>query len=261
MKWGCCGDLERLRAIETAGYDFIESPVRVLCVGQPASVAQPFISAVRSSGLSAEAFNVFVPGDLPIIGPDVNENQLRDHVETVVTRLSVLGTSIIVLGSGGARNIPEGWDRTTARKQFISFCERAADVVSGAGITIVIEPLVKTSCNYIHTVSEARGIASEIARPEVAVLADLYHMHMNGDPIPDLAGTVDRLEHVHLPVPGIPGLIEEEMGFDHFTYLSTLKNAGYSGRISVEDNGKRFHDFEREAGPGLEMLKQIGESA
>ena len=261
MRWGCCGDLERLATIATTGYDFIEAPVRALWVNEPATVAQPFIGAVRSSGLSAEAFNVFIPASLPVVGPEVSESDLRRHIETILARVADLGTEIIVLGSGGARNIPEGWNRATARDQFISFCTWAADTVSESGITVVIEPLQKVACNYIHTVSDARDIAVEIARPEIAILADLYHMQMNDDPIHALGDAVDLLKHVHLPVPNIPGLIEHEMDFDHRAYLAALKGAGYSGRISVEDNGKRFGNFDQEAGPVLEYLKRIWESS
>ena len=155
MRWGCCGDLERLETIEAAGYEFIESPVRVLCVDEPPPAADRYRDAIRSSSLTVEALNVFLPGTLPIIGPDVNNDSLRKHVDTIISRISGLGTEIIVLGSGGARMIPEGWDRSTARDQLLAFCNLAADIAGPAGITIVIEPLCSDACNYILTVSEA----------------------------------------------------------------------------------------------------------
>jgi sugar phosphate isomerase/epimerase len=260
MRWGCCGDLDRLGAIDRAGYDFIESPVRVVCPDQPSEAAEPYRSAVRSSRLPAEAFNVFLPGTLPIIGPEVDDKALKVHVSTIVDRVADLGAQIIVLGSGGARKIPEDWDPDAARQQFLAFCSVAAEIVAASGITIVIEPLSRSACNYIHTVAEAQTLAAETARPEISTLADLYHMQMNDDAISSLSALAGDLKHVHLPVPNLPGLIKHERDFDHRSYLSTLKGAGYSGRISVEDNGKRFGDFEKEAQPVLEHLKNIWES-
>ena len=42
-------------------------------------------------------------------------------------------------------------------------------------------------------------------------------------------------------------------GFDEF--LEAIVATGYDRRISVEDNGKRFSDFDAEAGPALAYLK------
>ncbi|MBS11479.1 MAG: hypothetical protein CME19_07745 [Gemmatimonadetes bacterium] len=260
MRWGCCGDLERFEAIESAGYDFIESPVRVLCVDEPPKSAESYRSAVLGSRLNAEAFNVFLPGTLPIIGPDVDSSALNTHVQTIVDRVSDLGAEIIVLGSGGARGIPEGWDPHEGRKQFLAFCNLAADITGPAGITIVIEPLVKRACNYIHTIAEGRDLADAVGRSKVSTLADLYHMQMNEDPIEVLGEYAPHLMHVHVPVPRVPGRVEHDLDFDHSTFLAQLKHAGYKGRISVEDNGKNFADFDQEAGPVLTHLKKLWET-
>lgn len=260
MRWGCCGDLERLAQIEQAGYDFIESPVRALHLDGPPQEAERYRDAVLASRLSAEAFNVFLPGTLPIVGPDVDHDCLRQHVTSILETIQGLSTEIIVLGSGGARKIPDGWSTAEAEKQFVSFCHLAADLVGPADITIVIEPLARSACNYIHTVSEAQALAEQISRPEIEILADLHHMTLNGDAIDTLPGLVPHLKHVHLPVPNIPNLIAHDTDYDFVGYLSALKTSGYTGRISVEDNGKRFGDFATEAGPVLNHLKGIWDS-
>lgn len=110
-------------------FDYIESPVRVLGVGGPEEEGQPFFNAVKASGLCVEAFNKFVLAEQPIVGPDVSDKGLRAFVEGIVSRIDRLNTSIIVLGSGGARAIPEGWDRHRARDQFLSFCALVAHIV------------------------------------------------------------------------------------------------------------------------------------
>jgi len=257
MKWGCCGDLERLQAIEDAGYDYIESPVRVLCVDEDRAAAEPYLNAIQASRFDAEAFNVFLPGTLPIVGPDVDDAAINTHLDTIVDRLTGLSTEIMVLGSGGARKIPNGWASQTALEQFQTFCKKAADTLGAAGITIVIEPLYQEACNFILTVGEAHEIASAVDHPRLSHLADLFHMQMNDDPLTEIGRHIDGLDHVHLPAPNIPGLIENEPEFDLRGYLAALKSAGYDKRISVEDNGKSFQNFEREAGPVLDHLKDI----
>ena len=257
MKWGCCGDVERIASIAASGYDYIESPVRALEVANPKGSADNLVEQVSKTGLSVEAFNVFIPAPLRIVGPDVDENALNHHIRTTVDRSNDLGTEIIVLGSGGSRQIPDEWSASTARHQFLAFCELAADAVSSAGITIAIEPLAESVCNFILTVAEGRELAKASGRDEISFLADLYHMHMNNDPVEGLKDIAGEISHVHLPVPNIPGQIDHEPEFDHAGYLRALKHGGYEGQISIEDNGKRFSDFDREAGLVLQYLKEI----
>lgn len=93
-------------------------------------------------------------------------------------------------------------------------------------------------------------------RPEIAALSGFYHMHMNGDPIDKLAEIVGQIKHVHLPVPTLPGLIDNELTIDHPTYRRSLKSGGYDGRISVEDKGKgKLHGL-RPTSPARSQISQ-----
>ena len=71
MKWGCCGDVERIASIAASGYDYIESPVRALEVGNPKGSADNLVEQVSKTGLSVEAFNVVIPDPLRLVGPAV----------------------------------------------------------------------------------------------------------------------------------------------------------------------------------------------
>ncbi len=257
MRLGCCGSEDRLFAVQNAGYDYIEPPVRSLCPDLPEGAFEPVRRHFQEAGITPEAFNVFVPAELKIVGDSVDLQALAVHVDTALTRAAGLGGAVVVFGSGGARNAPEGFSLTTAFEQLVSFCTMAADAAARHDICIAIEPLSRKSCNTINTVAEAAELSQEVARPEIGVLADLYHLEVNADPWHSILEAAPLLKHVHLPVPSLDILTSKGQDFSHSVYLQTLKEAGYDGRISVEDNGKRFVNFETEARPVRDYLLEL----
>ena len=260
MRLGCCGVEDRLAAIERAGYDFIEPRALMLLPDRPDREFEPVKKQFRAAGIRAEAFNVFVPSELKITGDAVDFEALANHVEIVVKRASLLGAETIVFGSGGARNVAEGYSRGKALDQIKRFAAMAAETGQRSGITMVIEPLAREYCNVINTVAEALEIAEEVDHPNLCVLADLLHMEKDEEPWDNILKAAPRLKHVHLPVLEMDILTSRGRNFSHLTYMKTLKEAGYDGRISVEDNGRRFVNFDAEVGPVKDRIVELWES-
>jgi len=259
MRLGCCGAEDRLEAIQRAGYEYVEPGVPVLRADLPDDEFETVRRRFGRTALKPEAFNLFVPGDLRVTGDSVDLQALIRHVETVVRRAAELGAEIIVFGSGGARNVPDGFPRSRALEQLRAFCEMAADTAHPLGITIVVEPLFSQKCNIITSVAEGAELVREVDRPGLALLADLFHMEVDGEPWQNLQDAAPLLRHVHLPVPSLGILTSEGRAFSHEVFLKALRNAGYDGRISVEDNGRRFVDFPAEAEKVREHLSELWE--
>jgi len=260
MKWGCCGDHQRLSDTADAGFDYAEAPTRML-VPSKSDLPSDVQEAYASSPIVAEAFNVFVPKEIPVVGPNVDEDAVRSHVTVSAERAVSLGARVIVFGSGGARTIPEGFSRADADEQVLTFLQLVADVFDPHGLTLVIEPLPARSCNYIHTVSEAAVFARKIDRPQIRVLTDLSHAHASDDPLGALADVADLLSHVHVPVPDTPECAIDGSEVSHLELFRTLRSIGYDRRISIEDHGSRFTDFLAQAAPVLRRLKSLWEEA
>jgi len=261
MRWGCCGSAERMQAVSDAGYDYAELPVRALLPDCPDDAFGPVQEGWKDYDIRPEAFNVFVPAALRIVGEAVDFEALTAHVGVVLRRAASVGGEVVVFGSGGARNAPEGFPPGRAYDQVVRFCRMAGEAAGRYGIVIAIEPLTRQGCNMINTVAEAVRLARDVDRREVGVLADLYHMEVDAEPWQHILEAAPFLRHVHLPVPQVEALRSEGRGFDHGAFLKTLKEAGYDGRISVEDNSKRFVDFGAEAGPVRERLAELWEKA
>ncbi|MDA0710561.1 MAG: sugar phosphate isomerase/epimerase [bacterium] len=257
MRLGCCAGEDRFEAIGDAGFDYLEPSIASLRADLSDADFEPIHARLSRFHLQPEAFNVFIPGDLKITGESVDTQGLKRHVERTTRRASALGADMIVFGSGGARNIPDGFSRTLAFEQLGFFCAMAADIASRHGITLVIEPLTATRCNLITSVAEGAELVELVSHPHLALLADLYHMELDHEPWANLIENAPVLKHIHLPVPPLEILSSEGRSFNHVLFLQTLKKTGYDGRISIEDNDKRFRNFPAEARPAAERIREI----
>ena len=194
------------------------------------------------SALPITAANSLVPGDLKIVGPEVDFDHLTKYLATVMTRAQRVGMKILVFGSGNARNVPDGFDRERAQTQIVKFCKMAADLAARAGITLVAEPLNRTECNIINTVAEAMTYVKAVNHRHFQCLVDSYHFWMENEPLESLQSAMPSIRHVHVAdkdgrVP--PG---ESGTADYRPFFRVLKRANYQGAVSVE--AANFNNFE-----------------
>ncbi len=127
MHFGVYGKAAIAKVAARAGYDFAEMSVAELL--KPLQTEQAFLAALaalQDAGLPCPAVNGFVPANLKITGPDVDTPALQSYVATATARAERAGVRIIVFGSGGARRIPDGFDRQAAHTQLAAFCRMAA---------------------------------------------------------------------------------------------------------------------------------------
>lgn len=252
MRFGCCAGLDRLTAVAKAGYDYIEPGLRGTVA--PLEGLEKFEEARRllaGAPITPEAFNLFVPGSLNLVGPEVEGEKVERYVTSACERVSALGGRIIVFGSGGARRRPDDFPEEETRSQLEHFLRLAGDAAQQAGLQIAVEPLSQAETNTINTVAEGLDLALSLKHPGVHVLADLYHMAAEGESYDVLERTEGRLIHVHLAEPPdrtAPGAV----GYDFRPFFAALSEGGYRGRISVEC---RWQDFESELPRALEVLR------
>jgi D-psicose/D-tagatose/L-ribulose 3-epimerase len=66
----------------------------------------------------------FVPGEIKLTGPNIDKAKQADYLERALDRMSRLGVHVIVFGSSGARNFPEGFSKRQAFDQLVDFGKR-----------------------------------------------------------------------------------------------------------------------------------------
>jgi len=242
-----------VEVLQAAGADYIEFPVGAVMPAGGQAEWEELRDAMAPLALKVEAFNSFIPATHRITGPDVDLDAVLEYAGTALQRCKELGGAVVVLGSAGARRVPDGFDHTEAEQQFIEFARRLGPVAESVGIDIAIEPLNSKEDNLVLSVEQGARIVDEVGHPRIQLLADFYHMFEDGEPVENVAAAGARLRHTHLADIGrvAPGYAEGEADFIGF--FSNLRAAGYDGRCSFEG---RIDDLEAQAKPLLDLMKQ-----
>ena len=245
---GICTGYANAAALKAAGADFVEENVQNFL--QP---EQPDFS-VTPADLPVRTANCFLPGALKCVGPVVDQARLERYAASAFQRARQFGIEIIVFGSGGARQIPDGFSKTKAEEQFVALLRAFGPLAAQQGITVVVEPLNRAECNFINSVPEAAALAAACNHPNICVLADFYHMLRDDQSPDDICRHGGLLRHVHIAekakrtAPGVAG-------DDFRPFLKALQQVHYRGAISIEAG---WGDLPAEAGRAVaELRRQI----
>lgn len=252
MKIGCCCSIENASIAHAAGFDYIECIVVSLKGEENDAAFAPVLQSYQASPIPVGAYNVFLPGDLKVVGPEVDPTRIQNYVRTALARVKATGVNMVVFGSGRSRMIPDGFARDEAMSQLVTFLRDVAVEADKNGITIAIEPLRQAESNVINTVADGVELAQRVDRPAIRVLADFYHMDEENEPLDHLVQYKDWLAHVHVADTGrgAPGTGR----YPYAEFVANLREAGYDGMVSVEC---RWEDFAVEAAPSAAFLRQV----
>jgi sugar phosphate isomerase/epimerase len=258
MKIGICTSIDYVSVLTESGFDYIEENVQSFLIPEDSNEAfAAKLDLAKRGALPILAANCFIPGALKCTGPDVNPDRLARYAETAFRRAKQAGIHTIVFGSGGSRQIPDGFDRKVAHGQFTSFVRSIAPLAERHGVTIVIEPLNKKECNFINSLAEGAAIVEAVNHPHVRLLTDFYHMSVDGESSDEILKHGHLLHHVHVAeLEGrfAPGTQGEDFG----PYLRALKKVSYGKAISFECGWKQFP--EQAANSLTEFRRQVFEA-
>lgn len=256
MEFGVCGDIDMACVAAEASYDFAESRVDALLKPrEPEDVFRASLDAFRGAKLPYPVLNCFLPSDLKITGPDVNQAALESFVGTVMTRAETAGVEVVVLGSGGSRRVPDGFDPAVAHGQIVAFCRMVAPRAHDHGVTVALEPLNKAECNVLNTVSECAAVVNEVAHPGIRLLVDAYHLMRDSDSYESIVTHGSLLAHVHVAtVPNRLAPAAEDC--DLSAFFSALAKARYTGRVSIEG---KIPEPEKNLPAALSMMRKLSE--
>jgi sugar phosphate isomerase/epimerase len=231
---GLCSGFDAAEKAKAGGIDYIEENFQKLAApNDPDDKVLPRLEAAAKAALPVYSCNGFLPATLRVIGTDANHDGVIKFIETGFPRAAKAGVKVVVFGSGGARKLADGFSRDEAMKQMIALGKRIAPIAEKNGITVAIEPLNSSECNFLVHVSDIAEILDAVNHPNFAMTADVYHMAKENDGADALEKVVRHVKHLHIAekekrtAPGTAG--------DDFTpYFKVLRKAGYTGRMSLE---------------------------
>jgi hydroxypyruvate isomerase len=218
---------ENLERVAQAGYRHVE------LVGEFARWSEAdwrrILDRMRALKITVDATSGGKAGFGEPAGGDAFVAELKGFIPTVQR----LGCGQIILLSG--KRI-DGAASGVQQAASIETLKRAADILSAAGLTGVIEPIdrLENPSIYLDGVTEAFEIVRAVGSPKVKVLYDLYHEQRGlGNLIEKLEKNIDEVGLIH--VADVPG--RHEPGTGEINYRNVYKKLAelhYRGLIAME---------------------------
>lgn len=221
-----------------AGFKMIgESVRRILSPDISDAEFERNLQKIKGAKCKVVTCNLFFPADLKIAGPEVKDEKVLAYAEIVLSRAKRAGVKIIVLGSGGSRNIPSDYNLKTARANFVVLGKKLGQIAAKHGVVIVLENLEKTETNFITSLNEAAAVVKAVNHPNFRLNADIFHMMRQQEPPSDILKAGDLIalsELAEVEKRTLPGV----MGDDFKPYLRALRKINYNGFIFMEASTK-----------------------
>ncbi|MBB4571278.1 TIM barrel protein [Rhizobium leucaenae] len=163
-----------------------------------------------------------------------NKDAWLEGLEASASVAERLGAAVLIAQAGD--DLPE-FSRAEQREALISALSAGADILSGSGIRLGLEPLntkIDHVGYFLSSTAEGLDIVDEVGRPEIGIVYDIYHSAVMGERTEDVVGErADRIVHVH--VADHPGRNDPGTGgIDLLERLNWLFAHGYSGRVGLE---------------------------
>jgi len=222
---------ERALALQKLGYAGLELGPEFL-----AGTADAILKELEGTGIVISA----IVGSLKLL--DVDPKARAEAVELDRRRLLMakeLGASgvieVPVFGPDRFQDLsPVMTPREIEDRLLIAGLKQLAPDVARTGVNLLIEPLTKKETHYMNFQSHGAQIIQAVGAPGFKLLSDFYHMQMEEK---DIAATLAECGkftgYVHL-ADGAKRTEPGSLPFDYRPGFRALKNAGFSGWLTVE---------------------------
>jgi hydroxypyruvate isomerase len=227
--------LRRPQAARDAGFAAVESwwPFADAVPGD--TEVDAFIRAVDDAGVRLTALN-FAGGDMAagergLLSDPARRQEFLDNADVVFGLADRLGTKAFnALYGNRLPGVGADAQDGVAAENLVHIGRRAERI----GAVILVEPLSGVAGYPLRTAADVIAVIDRVEVPTLRVLADLYHLSMNGDDIPAVIDAqVGRIGHVQIadaPGRGAPGTGTVDFG----RHLAHLAERGYRGHVSLE---------------------------
>jgi hydroxypyruvate isomerase len=218
-------------------------------VATPAdSEVDRIIRAVQDAGVRLVSLNFFA-GDMPggdrgLLSWPGRATEFRDSADVAVGIAAALGCRALNALYG---NRIDGTAPGAQDDLAVENLASVADTASLIDATVLIEPLSGAARYPLRTATDVLAVIDRLPdRDNIRLLADLYHLAVNGDDLDAVVDNlVDRIGHVQIA--DAPGRHEPGTGsLDIDGYLARLVANRYSGFVGLEyaPSGASVDSFE-----------------
>ena len=216
---------DAIRAASAAGFDAVE------CHWPYETPQRDVLDALRQTGLKMLSLNTLPgnPGEMGLSALPERETEARDAIDNAIAYASEIGAERVHVMAG----LTSG---KAAEDCFVQNLRYACECATPHGITILIEPLNHHDVPgyFLQTVEQAADIISAVARPNLRLMFDCYHVQI-------MQGDLTRRLTEHMPIIGhiqfasVPGRAAPDRGEVNFAHLfSHIAALGYDAPLGAE---------------------------
>jgi hydroxypyruvate isomerase len=227
--------LERAGAARAAGFTDVE-------YWWPFDVAVPardevdaFVASIERAGVALRGLNFYAgdmaAGERGLVSWLGREAEFADSLVVALGIAERTGCSSFNALYG---NRLDGEDPAKQDDLALVNLTTAAEAAAKIGAQLVLEPLSGADRYPLKTAAEVVAVLDDLGRGNVRLLADLYHLAVNGDDLDALSTThIARIGHVQIA--DAPGRHQPGTGtVDLDGHLVKLQTAGYDGFVGIE---------------------------
>ena len=254
MRFGLCTDIRNVKMVESSGYDYIDGKLNQIAAFSDEEFEE-VLSLMKTSSLKMERASLLYPKTMALLGKDYDEKAMVGYLEKAFGRMNALSCPLVVFGSGKSRMLPEEMKWTEGFLELVHVTQLTADIASEYGIDIAIETLNRGETNMINTLTEGAALQAVVAKKNVGLLADAFHMRKEGEDMNKIV-SCSPLMHTHIALKD-GRAFPTEMSDEVEEFFAVLKKAGYDGTMSIEG---KSDNVEEDSVKALEVLRKYDRS-
>jgi hydroxypyruvate isomerase len=231
--------LERPAAAKAAGFDAVELWWPFAEAVPAGRDVEALVRAVSDAGVQLVGLNFaagdMASGDRGLVSWPARSAQFRDNVEATVGIGERLGCRAFNALYGNRLEGVSLLEQDDLAAENLAWAAQAAARIGG---TVLVEPLSGLARYPLRTADDVISVIERVERQagvgNVRLLADLYHLAVNGDDVDQvIAEHATRVAHVQIA--DAPGRTEPGTGsLPLQRQLAALEEAGYSGWVGLE---------------------------
>lgn len=231
--------LERPAAAAAAGFDAVEFWWPFAEAKPDREVMDSFIQSVTTAGVSLTGLNFFAgdmsAGERGILSSPSRQQEFEENLEAVRYMADKTGCRVFnaLYGNRLPAESPLVQDEVAVAR-----LSQLGKFTSETGSVVVLEPLSALPTYPLQTAHQAMDVVEAVRASgfttNVKLLADLYHLAVNGDDVSNVIATYAS-EIGHVQIADAPGRNEPGTGeLPIVDWFDELERVGYDGLIGLE---------------------------
>ncbi|MEV0378459.1 TIM barrel protein [Nonomuraea sp. NPDC050643] len=202
-----------------------------------------FVRAVEEAGVRLTGLNFFA-GDMPggdrgLVSWPARASELLDNIPVVAAIGERLGCRAFNALYGNRVDGADPKEQDDLAAEMLAACAR------GVAGTVLLEPVSGAPRYPLLTADDAVAVLDRLGHvPNVGLLADFYHLAVNGDDVPAAierhAGRIAHVQIADAPGRGAPGTGTLPIR----RWIGDVRAAGYDGPIGLEYRAEGSGDFD-----------------